>query len=314
MAESLKRIEYYHGSENTLQNLVVWEFPESTAQSNSSQQTKYWLVYIHGGAWRDPRTDLEGAIPGINKLLGKEDSPLPDPQARIAGFAAINYRLSPHPNRTQDEASVPGFAKRNAKHPDHIRDVWAALSLLQNKFAFGSNYILYGHSAGATLAYQVLMGSAALKVDGKDVPGGITEPPADVALPVAVVGFEGIYDMVALNQRMGDAYRSLFAGPFGDDDERWTEASPAAFTGSYSDNWGGPSGKLAVVAHSPRDELIDMPEADLMEKRLRQEEGLCVLAYRDLDGLHDEIVEDGKYIARVLFQTLQELDKVSSTS
>ena len=44
MAESLKRIEYYHGSENTLQNLVVWEFPESTAQSNSSQQTKYWLV------------------------------------------------------------------------------------------------------------------------------------------------------------------------------------------------------------------------------------------------------------------------------
>lgn len=44
MADALKRIEYYHGSENTLQNLVVWQFPESKTQSSSSQESKYWLV------------------------------------------------------------------------------------------------------------------------------------------------------------------------------------------------------------------------------------------------------------------------------
>lgn len=267
--------------------------------------------YIHGGAWRDPRMDLESAVPGINKLLGKETSPLPDPQARIAGFASLNYRLSPHPVRTQDPASVPGFARRNARHPDHLRDVWAGLALLQSKFAFGSNYVLYGHSAGATLAYQVLMGAAVLQAVGGGG-GGIAERPAGVALPAAVVGFEGIYHMAALNRRMGDAYRSLFAGAFGDDEARWTAASPAAFGGSYSENWGGAAGRVAVLAHSPRDELIDMLEVGLMEDRLKEEEGLRVLVYRDLDGLHDEIVEDGKYIARVLGQTLQELDQISS--
>lgn len=51
MAASLKRTEYYYGSENALQNVAVWQFPEeqqgaaaATAATQQPQQTKYWLM------------------------------------------------------------------------------------------------------------------------------------------------------------------------------------------------------------------------------------------------------------------------------
>ncbi|KAJ9134601.1 Kynurenine formamidase [Pleurostoma richardsiae] len=299
MAEGLRQTQLQYASGNTLQNLLVWEFPDPPREEPGKPQ--YWIIYIHGGAWRDPRTDAASFIPTITSLLSS--SPSPSSSRRIAGFASLNYRLSPHPSYPQDPAATPPRDLRAAAHPDHIRDVRAGIALLQRRFGFGSRYLLAGHSAGATLALQVPMG-AAFAAGGDD-----GSPAAEVVPPAAVVGLEGIYDMPALDARMGGEYRPLFARAFGDDEAAWAEASPARFGGRFGEALGG---GLVVLAWSPGDELIDAGEIDSMERRLREEEekGLSVVALRDLKGLHDEIVEKGSEVARVLKQTIEELDKL----
>lgn len=49
MAESLKRTEYYYNTDNVLQNVAVWEFPEDTKAAEvppppSGATKKYWLM------------------------------------------------------------------------------------------------------------------------------------------------------------------------------------------------------------------------------------------------------------------------------
>ncbi|ROV87684.1 hypothetical protein VMCG_10559 [Cytospora schulzeri] len=299
MTDSLKRTEYYYNTDNVLQNVAVWEFPEDTkaaAPSSSSPGAtkKYWLIFVHGGAWRDPRATFNEAEPTLNTLLDpKSQWHLPDAASRIAGFASINYRLSTHPAFTQDPEHTPAFATRAARHPDHLVDVQAALRFLQGRFGFGSDYVFFGHSAGAFLNYQVLLG-------GGDEDG--------VVLPVAAVGFEGIYDLVGLNERMEGNYSSFIEAAFGTDRGVWKEAAPATAAGSFK-KWSDGAGRLAVLAHSPDDELVDMPEVGTMEERLRADGVPNVVVFRDLKGGHFEVLNDGSF-ARVLVKTFEELEKL----
>lgn len=171
----------------------------------------------------------------------------------------------------------------------------AGLRFLQRRLGFGSSsdYVLFGHSAGATLAYQVLLDSAA----------------ADVALPAAVVGFEGIYDLVGLDGRMGGGYAGFIEAAFGKERAAWREASPATAAGSFG-TWAGQKGpRLAVLAHSADDELVDMPEVETMEKRLRGDGVRDLLVFRDLKGGHFDVLNDGSF-ARVLVKTLEELGRL----
>jgi hypothetical protein len=142
-----------------------------------------------------------------------------------------------------------------------------------------------------------------------------------LSLPVAVVGFEGIYDMRGLNDRYNDEYREFICAAFGADEEAWDKASPGRFKLKFGQEWQcegeaetGISGKKVVVlAQSPQDQLIDMAEMDTMETRLREEENdgkLSILAYRDLEGSHDGVPEDGTFISRVLYQAMDELDRL----
>ncbi|KAK1770513.1 alpha/beta-hydrolase [Phialemonium atrogriseum] len=297
MADSLKYTEYKYGTENELQRLGVWQFP---TDEPSTEETKYWLVYIHGGAWRDPRIDHTTARPTIGSLLlGGGTTARP---SRIAGIASLDYRLSAHPSFPQDPSREPPSRLRSARHPDHVRDVHAALALLGREFGLGAGaegtpYVLFGHSCGATLALQVLMGEWVQDREPERVP-----------LPAAVVGFQGMYDLAGLNARFGGAYGELLSGAFGPDEAVWEAVSPARFRGSFRGNWGADPG-LAVLAYSPQDELIDMAEIDVMEMVLR-DDGLDVLAFRDLEGGHDEVWEDGRHLGRVLLRTIEELDRL----
>lgn len=258
-------------------------------------------------------------MPGINHLLsaGAPGSGLAAGSKHIAGFASLNYRLSPHPAFPQDRETTAPSHLRVARHPDHLRDVQAALLLLHEKFgvgAAGMPYVLYGHSAGATLALQVVMGEGAIPAgDGAAASGGaaVVSAPAGIPMPVAVVGFEGVYDLRGLNDRKGGAYGTLWAGAFGPDERGWDVASPARFRGGFKERW-GKAGKLVVLAYSPEDELVDMGEIDAMEKTLR-EDGVHILTYRDLKGGHDEVVVDGRYVARVMDQTIEELHRLEKT-
>jgi kynurenine formamidase len=251
-------------------------------------------------------------VPAIDKLLTSPDNATT--VSRIAGFVSLDYRLSPHPAFPQDPETVPGSKLRNARHPDHIRDIWTALSFLQKRYAIGRPqmpYVIYGHSAGATLGLQVIMGEEAQRTSKDDRVEGLQ--PSNVKLPVAVVGFEGVYDLRGLNERMGDAYAELWNGAFGENRDEWDRVSPAKFAGSFRNAWHrreNPGG-LVILAASPEDELVDMQELNEMERKL-QADRQPVVAFRDLKGRHDEIVDDGTYVARVLRQTVEQLDGLRS--
>lgn len=258
-------------------------------------------------------------------------APQPQPRyGRIAAFASLGYRLSPHPEFPQDPAETPARRLRTAAHPDHLNDVRAALAYLQRRYPEsslgGGNYVLVGHSAGACLALQLLHGGASgnpnpLTSPGSDLgpnPGppldsDVTVPvavavavasPVPVQLPRAIVGFEGVYDFTGLNARMGGGYAGFLSGAFGDP-SGWDAAAPMKLPGSYGERWGRGRGKpVAALGWSREDDLIDEPEIDGMAARLAGD-GVDTRVFKDLRGGHDEIWQQhGEGIARMVFAVL----------
>jgi kynurenine formamidase len=228
-------------------------------------------------------------------------------RGRIMGVASISYRLSRHPTYGQDTSPNRDDRDRlrDAKHPDHIDDIRKALKFLDMYYGWDGSftpYILYGHSCGATLGLQLVM-----ELPRKGTPGRGTLPFPE---PHAVVGFEGLYDLPGLVKRYGDGYRGFIAGAFGEDEEVWKKMSPAHFQEKWIEDNRTYNRlcHLVVLGWSPDDELVDGAEIDVMEEVLRKSYFGVTKAYRDLEGSHDGIVEDGEEIAKVLVRTVEELD------
>lgn len=313
--------------------------------SLAQQKDGYWVMYtiplnssniaitnissfIHGGAWRDPTVTTSSF--DVTESILRETPGLP-----IAGFASISYRLSAHPDHPQDPNTGPKDY-RNAKHPDHIRDVEAALAFLQNTYNFGGQYILVGHSCGATLAFQVVMGAVSnhreqaftgasenpeISVGFVSVSPGPLPPPL-TAQPTAIVGVAGIYDLRRLRDTHPDidAYREFIEGAFGADELVWDGVSPAQMAGSRGIEGGWKSGRLAVLAHSKEDELVDESQTECMEETLRGWEKIEAqipvqeLSHRDrrvrvlpIGGAHDEAWEKGDQLAYAVIYALEQL-------
>ncbi|KAF3061325.1 Kynurenine formamidase [Daldinia childiae] len=283
MAESLKYTCHQYGSINELQRLGVWELDPVNIN-------KYWIIYIHGGCWRDPRIDHKTFANSINCILA-HPSPT-SAQSSIAGFASLDYRLSPHPDFPQDLSTTPESQLRNATHPAHVNDVYSGLAFLQRRYGFGSRYVLVGHSAGACLALQLLGGLAGID-------NGL-----EVVLPEVVVPFEGIYDFSGLNNRKGGTYAEYFSGAFGDDPLGWDAVAPLNVPESFRGRWA--DGKLVLLGWSKDDELIDEPEVDAMAARL-QRDGVRVVVWKDLSGRHDEIWEQGEQVAKMVLWALDDV-------
>lgn len=214
--------------------------------------------------------------------------------------------MSAHPSYPQSPDHTDPTEYRNAKHPDHIRDVQAALALLQHKYGFGDKYILVGHSAGATLSFQSVMGAF------RDSAAAVVSPPA------AILGMAGIYDLRLLRDthRRISAYQEFIEGAFSSDETEWDAASPAFVKGSEGVEGGWTSGRLAVLAHSPEDGLVDVAQQQAMQAALshwanstpqgswqRRVEMLSV------KGDHDDAWMKGDELARAIAHTLAELQK-----
>ncbi|KAJ5158928.1 uncharacterized protein N7500_008579 [Penicillium coprophilum] len=291
----------------------------------------YWVIFIRGGAWRDP-TITSASFNATESIL--RDKGLP-----ISGFASISYRLSAHPNYPQNPTSTAPKDLRDAKHPDHIRDVEAALAFLQNTYGFGSRYILIGHSCGATLAFQAVMGAVSHHREQAFV--GSTEnpdnsigfvsaspgplPPALTAQPTAIVGVAGIYDLRRLRDTHANisAYHEFIEGAFGTDEVLWDGVSPAQMVGSRGVEGGWKSGRLAVLAHSKEDGLVDESQVEAMKEALKNwEQNQAQIPKEELShgdrrvrvlsisGAHDEAWENGEQLARAItfaFEQLQEM-------
>lgn len=153
-------------------------------------------------------------------------------------------------------------------------------------------------------------------MDELRLPGG-----GSVSHPIAILGTEGIYDLRLLRDthRHISAYQELTQGAFGADESVWDAASPA-FRGKNDDGSSGiqrgwSSGRLAVLAQSAEDSLVDDGQVKAMEESLvpwESQGGRRVLVL-PLTGEHDEPWRKGEELARavaVTVQSLQEMDLV----
>ncbi|GBF67195.1 hypothetical protein TMEN_9918 [Trichophyton mentagrophytes] len=288
--------EKYSYGEHYLQNVYV-HIPPSPAPAN----TGYWIVYIHGGAWRDPDILAPSFKATQDHLLS--DSSV---SSSIAGIASIDYRLSAHPNHPQDANSLKASEYRNAKHPEHIHDVRDGLALLQTKYGFGERYVLAGHSCGGTMAFQVVMD----RVLGA----------GEVVRPLAVVSVAGVTNLAALVQEKAHigAYREFVTGAFGDeaDGKVWGAVSPAVDgegAGGVVDSW--KNGRVVVMGFSVNDEALPGSQLGFMkgtvdawvaaaaasgvERRVRIVE--------DMVETHDGMWINGKEVAGVIAIGIREL-------
>jgi len=214
------------------------------------------------------------------------------PQGAIRGFASIDYRLSAHPNHPQDPATPPDKL-RSAKHPDHINDVRLALQYLQSKYDIRDRYILIGHSVGATLAFQLLMGQLTAASSSPQ----IAEPH-----PAAIIGVAGIYEFYDFVYRHSSPYITMVEGALGPDHSKWNDDAPlkASYAGI------GPSGPKVRLAYSPEDSLVDGDqETTAMADRLRAD-GIDTDVIL-IKGEHDFSWQDGKQIATLIAEMHRKL-------
>lgn len=275
--------------------------------------------YIHGGAWRDP-TETSSALDLASSTLLKNPTYITKTLPQIKAFASISYRLSAHPSFPQDPSTTPPTEYRDAKHPDHIRDVETALSFLQNKYAFGNRYILVGHSCGATMAFQSVIPGLA----GYSRSSALRERVGKGG-PVAILGVAGIYDLKLLRDKHRDisVYQEFIEKAFGKEEEEeglWGGVSPANVDeGGVEVGWW--AGRLAVLARSQGDDLVDASQGEVMKETLANWErsafsnvGVKSVVELSLQGGHDDHWRKGEELARAIAFTIEELQKMGLCS
>ncbi|KAL2817786.1 hypothetical protein BJX63DRAFT_384887 [Aspergillus granulosus] len=296
-------LETFSYGDHALQTITVANFhpapPLHNADAGGSLgagvETGYWVILIHGGAWRDPaQTSISYLMPALDILRSSSSSSLP-----ITHLASISYRLSAHPSHPQDPSTEPSTSLRAAKHPDHLADVQSALSFLQTKYKFGSKYVLVGHSCGATLAFQGVMSR-------------LSPQQTELKAPIAILGMAGIYDLRLLRDSHRDisAYQDFIEGAFGSDETLWDSVSPAIVTGKEGvEGWA--SGRVVVLAHSEEDGLCDLAQSLRMKETLgaweKGGEEKRAVHFLPTRGEHDEAWEEGEELARGIVFTVGKL-------
>ena len=325
IADSEKTIGWHKKSvpytENAtyLQTVDIWIPPSSTpsteapppaaaaavaSENPSSLPTSGpWIIYIHGGAWRDPLVDstsfshtAENILRSLHSSNGKSDT---DSKVKIAGLASINYRLSPHPHHPTHpaptrEEGVPLDKARTALHPQHIHDILTALSFLQKNGVTNNPYILAGHSCGATLAFQAVMDPSRW---------GYTLPPP--TKPSIVVGLNGLYDVLSFIASPPDSHKSLVPiyeaftiGAFGSISDSST-AMPV-IVADWATEW--PSAKSVVLVQSKEDKLVPYSQLEMMRARLAETGMLCPVVEMEAGLDHNEMWSVGTRLAEMLME------------
>ncbi|ANB12590.1 arylformamidase [Sugiyamaella lignohabitans] len=223
--------------------------------------TGRWVVFIHGGAWRDPRNTYEDGEHLANGLLDGQISRSMD------GVASIDYRLSP-----------------DVKHPSHIEDILLALKFITASFEV-SEYILVGHSAGAFLSFQVLTQWPALN---------------NTAKISVTIGVEGIYNLPYMIEEHS-SYEGFVSEAFGNDPDDWEKASPigTSFRWQRSKQDLVETAEVSLVTydgtivlvHSPEDELLGIDfQPKFAKKHLQLVTGNEVTVCEELArGSHDAV-------------------------
>lgn len=312
-------VPYIHGV-NRLQTLDVWIpsllHPPTSSTAPSDAQIRsskgLWIVYIHGGAWRDANIKADSFAPTLHHILKSTNPSI----AKIVGYASLDYTLS------GGDGSEPS---RQARHPDHIIDVLHGISFLQDILGLKDNYILIGHSCGATLSCQVLMNRERWRVPRVSVAGAPgsesvapwnSPSPPEVIKPSVVIGLDGLYDLPGLIKDPGEKharwipeYEAFTRDAFGDDEETWRQVSPI-YVKDWVGEWGRSTG-MVVLVQSHDDTLVPYRQLAGFHETLKP----AMAAGVDVIELpatcdHDALWETGDQIARIIVEALVEyLDK-----
>ncbi|KAL5612979.1 uncharacterized protein BROUX77_003135 [Berkeleyomyces rouxiae] len=274
---------------HALQKVAIWPAIGSVEPDCGVHQ-EFWIVFIHGGAWRDPTINhINFAQPTIDYL---ELSPglyrdlIGERSLRVA---SLEYRLSVHPNHPQDSDTHPDEI-RAARHPEHIQDVCAGLRLLQGMHGLrAGGYILVGHSCGATLAFQSLQ----------------KEPKDDrVPQPRMIVSLAGIHDVRGIVENHKDSqwasvYRDFVVGAFGQDESTWDQVSPVNFLDKNCVDF--PLGVVLCTAKA--DSLVEDKQREGFQAKCL-DLGIDVVELT-VEGDHDEIWQIGKRQAAAIQVALE---------
>jgi kynurenine formamidase len=240
---------YSYGS-HPLQTIKVYHHNASNKKT---------IVFIHGGAWRDPANTFDDFDTMTSYIKGKQD----------INMIGINYRLSPE-----------------IKHPYHLIDVVDALNYILDHFDSGE-ILLVGHSVGATLVLQLLNYKALVEI------GFRYDKKNDVKVDLSRINvssiflLDGIYDNVELVKEYGSGYEEFVANAFVSK-EQYAEATQLS---SKILTWDTPFELLPskfIITQSLQDELLSMKQTELLVdyfKHRRTEYQLFTGNW----GLHEEM-------------------------
>jgi acetyl esterase/lipase len=263
-----------YGTEHALQDMLIYTPARPTA---STPPPNLWLVFIHGGGWRAPVQTRSDILPALAIL--STDPRYARDVGRLAGVASVNYALSAG---AEDTCLPEG---RGYVHPRHLLDVCAGLRKLADLRGVGRDpaleWMIAGHSCGATMAFQLVMGlDVELRRDA-----GVVVP------PVAVVGLEGLYDLSAA------PYPEMFAMAFGPNPQEWKRLSPTRNAERLNAER-KPWMKHIILGHSRGDSLVDWQQPVDMCEAVKPGVGSVELV--ELVGEHDEVWTGGLELARLL--------------
>lgn len=272
--------EHYSYGPNVLQSYDVY-IPERTT-CQSSHINKHWLVYIHGGYFRDLTVNSSSVQPAIQVLESRNTTNFTNAIDHVAGIASINYRLSAFPG-VQDPATTPPNELQNASWPDHLNDVVAGLKHLDKVHSVDGRYVVSGHSVGAQMAFL----SALRTLNDSGIPK-----------PVAVLGVSGIYDFPQILETNPE-YTNLTLNGI-KDPALLGSASPAEYSPSL---YAQLNLEAVVLAHSHDDGLVPWDQVDTMYavvKDAAKREAKIVT----LQGAHNSIWGGGVQLAKAFTETL----------
>ncbi|KAJ9156235.1 Kynurenine formamidase [Pleurostoma richardsiae] len=303
---SKQSVPYISGG-TRLQTLDIW-IPATESTSSSAPPPGSvpaipgpWVIYIHGGAWRDPLVDSSSFAATAQNLLRKASVP---GGPKFAGLASLNYNLSPHPLHPThpappaDPSQAPDPA-RTAKHPDHIADVLAALAYLQGSLGVAQDYVLSGHSCGATLAFQVVMDREQWGL-GPNAPAAVK--------PRVILGLNGLYDLVKFlrapdesHAKLAPLYEAFTRNAFGDEEATWEQVCPGSVT-DWDAEW--PEAEKVVLVQSKEDTLVPYSQLEAMREGLKTSK--AELAESEASGDHNGLWQAGDRLADIIESILKE--------
>lgn len=199
--QDLQKVAVYKHNSNTLSNLP-----------------KRWLIFIHGGAWRDPNNTYEDGNFLISSLLNSFPN--------VLSAASIKYRLT---------SNKPV----SAIYPDFVEDLILSLDFLDKNYPI-DEFILVGHSAGAFNALACLTPENNLLKAYSNV----------LSKCKSVIGIAGIYSLPLLLDE-DKSYNGFIEEAFGMNHSAWPLlAEKLASSPLHKDV------KLLIV-YSKEDELLN---------------------------------------------------------